>query len=491
MRGGFMSAVTVLFVEGGLVLAQAPLSPYAPAGGGAVPPTATAASPYRSLPADASPSPVAASPYVPAGGGAVLPVAAAAPAAPAPVSPYVPALPEPAPAPVAEGGSGHAPLEHVPADRNDQVRASAEYLWWKVQGGVPAELHNVLSNGGFDAHSLLGTLPLTRFRSGVRAFIDYEPADGLWPTFEVGGFALQNKGGALDVVAASHPAVNPSAVPSILLLQPVVGGVIQVPVSHGIVDSPIPGPDGQLDLDASDTLVTHIRATSRQADVWGLEANVRSRPFFFGGLRFDFLTGVRYLTLRERLTVQGDYQFIEPPAGGDADETADNPEDNHNNTMHTIDSIDVRNNFYGGQIGTTFEVYLSQRLFLSGFAKLALGSTEERTRVAGQTTMDAATIETNAGGPFIPRPTTVIPGGLFTPPIPGGIATRSSHFAVLPDLNVNLGYQFTPNVQAYVGYNYMHLSNAARLSSASGLVGGPVQSYLELHGLDVGLEFRY
>jgi hypothetical protein len=245
-----------------------------------------------------------------------------------------------------------------------------------------------------------------------------------------------------------------------------------------------------VDLDSSDTLVTHLHGTS-QGQLWGLEANTHLRPWFFGCLRFDGLVGFRYVNLREKLTVVGDYRYTEPPAGGDPDETPDNPEDNHTNTMHTSDRIEVRNNFYGGQIGTSFECPLGDRLFVNGFFKLAIGGTEQRLIQEGSTLQDAATIETHAGGPFVPRPAAVFPGGLFTPAVEGGTASRTSHWSVMPDLNLNIGCRITPNVQAYAGYNYFRLSDVARLSSSSPLGVGPKQSYLEVHGLDVGLQIRY
>jgi hypothetical protein len=385
----------------------------------------------------------------------------------------------------ADGGAWSAP-----AAPEDHFRASAEYLLWSLRGGVPADLRGVTAGAGIDSGSLLSTLPLNSWRSGVRGFVSFAPADDCWPVFELGGFALENLHGSFDASVTTHPAANPAGVPAALMLGPVVNGVIVVPDSHGIVDSPIPGPNGSVDLDESDTLTTHLRGTS-QRELWGLEANLHSRPCYFGCLRFDGLVGFRYVTLREKLNVQGDYTFREPPAGGDADETDTNPEDNHTNVMHTFDSIEIRNNFYGGQIGTSFEARVCDCIVISGFAKFAAGGNSEKVTMRGVTVLDATTIETNAGGPFVPRPTTVLPGGLFTPQVPGGTVTRTTHLSVLPDLNINVGYQITPYLQAYVGYNYMFLSNVARLGTQSLVFGNSTQDHLSLHGVDIGVQFRY
>jgi hypothetical protein len=384
----------------------------------------------------------------------------------------------------------HGSAAGASAASSDTLQFSAEYLLWRERGSVPAGLRGVFVGSGFDADSLLGSLPQTSWRSGFRIFADYVPADDSCPVFELGGFFFEHSGGAFNATVVSHPAVAPARVPAALILQPVINGVIDVADSRGIVDTPIPGPNGSVDLDPADMLTSHIQGTSKR-ELWGLEANVRSRTCAFGCVHFAGLLGFRNVNLKEKLDVRGDFTFAEPGAGGDADEAPNNPENGHTNIMHTFDHIDVRNNFYGGQIGVTCETFLCERIVLSGFAKLAIGGNVEKVTQSGLTTLDATTIEAFAGGPFVPRPTTVLPGGLFTAQIPGGLVTHATHLAVMPDLNVNLGYLVTPNVQAYVGYNYMFLSNVSRLGSQALGFGGTGQSHLELHGFDVGLEFRF
>src|SRR5262249_26437812 len=147
------------------------------------------------------------------------------------------------------------------------------------------------------------------------------------------------------------------------------------------------------------------------------------------------------------------------------------------------------NNFYGGQIGASFEAWVCNCIVISGFAKVALGGNWEEVRQVGSTTLDTTTIETNAGGPFLPPPPPRPPRGLVTAPVPGRLAPPPSHISVIPDLNINVGYAITPNVQAYVGYNYMYVSNVARLGNQS--VAGAGQGHLNLHGADLGVQFRY
>src|SRR5262249_6858345 len=129
--------------------------------------------------------------------------------------------------------------------------------------------------------------------------------------------------------------------------------------------------------------------------------------------------------------------------------------------------------------------------FINGFAKLAVGGNREFASLSGSTVLDATTIETNAGGPFVPRPREVFAGGLFTPQVPGGITSRSTHLAIMPDLNLNVGYQTAPGLRAYVGYNSLYLPSVARLGSQSLSNGLSSGGHLSLNGVDFGLQFRY
>jgi hypothetical protein len=446
MRRGFTAAALVALLATGRLLAQAPSSPAAPT--------------------------------------TLL--------APEGASPYLPSLTAPTGGPVAadSGAAPTVPSAGAAVEADTRLRASAEYLLWRVRGGVPDAVRSVFSAGGINPNNFDGPLLMDRWRSGFRSFITYSP-DECWPALEVGGFILQNNNGFIDATVETHPGDHPERVPGPLFLQPVIGGVIDVPHSRGVVDVPIPGPDGQVDLDPSDVLRSHLRATARRNDLWGMEANIRSRPWFYGGLRLEGLTGFRYVSLRESLTVQGDFSAIEPPAGGDQDESPDNPEDNHTNTMHTLDQIAVRNNFYGGQFGVAWEWCLWQHLLVSGWFKLAVGENTERITQSGSTLLDATTIETNAGGPFIPRPTTVLPGGLFTPATASGTVIHKTRVAWIPDVNVNVGYLITPAVQVYVGYNYLHMSDVARISGPALSGTAFNQGHLELHGLDFGMQLRF
>ena len=52
-------------------------------------------------------------------------------------------------------------------------------------------------------------------------------------------------------------------------------------------------------------------------------------------------------------------------------------------------------------------------------------------------------------------------GGLLAEPSNIGIRSQD-RFAVIPEMGVKLGYNFTPNIKAFVGYTFMYVSNVAR-----------------------------
>ncbi len=86
-----------------------------------------------------------------------------------------------------------------------------------------------------------------------------------------------------------------------------------------------------------------------------------------------------------------------------------------------------------------------------------------------------------------------------------------SRFAVVPELGLNLGYQFTPVIRGFVGYNFIYWSDVVRPGqqidlnvnrtfqpgSAIPRTGATVPGFpftgtdFWAQGLTVGLEFRF
>jgi hypothetical protein len=153
--------------------------------------------------------------------------------------------------------------------------------------------------------------------------------------------------------------------------------------------------------------------------------------------RVDLLAGFRYMDLdeglgiTENLTVSPDV----PLTGGAS--------------FAVADQFDARNRFYGGQVGVRAERRWGN-LFVNVVGKVALGNTHQTVDIAG------ATVITPPGGPA-----TLANGGLLALPSNSGHFSRD-RFSVLPEVGINVGYQLTQRLRAYVGYSFLYWSNVVR-----------------------------
>lgn len=204
--------------------------------------------------------------------------------------------------------------------------------------------------------------------------------------------------------------------------------------------------------------------------------------------RLDVLGGFRFFELNDRLGITENLAVPRGVSGLGG------------TTFGIQDEFDTADRFYGGQVGFRGEVR-RDRLFVDLTGKVALGTVEEIADVRG------VTVITPPGGAA-----RVSPGGLLALPTNIGRHTQS-HFAVLPEAGLDVGYQLSRCVAVSVGYNFLYLSDVARpgdqidpvlnptqlpaLGSAGRLVGAPRPAF-QFHetdfwaqGLRCGLEFRY
>ena len=165
-------------------------------------------------------------------------------------------------------------------------------------------------------------------------------------------------------------------------------------------------------------------------------------------LRFEVLAGFRFLDFHENLTFTTTSTGIEPPDGG-----------NNGLILNTTDQFDADNRFYGWQVGARGE-YLLGNLVLGAWAKFALGDMSQTMIINGFT-------ETNffnapPGGPFTGVPTGIISGqGTFAQPSNVGRANRHE-LVVVPEVGARVGYQFASWARAFVGYQFLYVSNVVR-----------------------------
>jgi hypothetical protein len=165
----------------------------------------------------------------------------------------------------------------------------------------------------------------------------------------------------------------------------------------------------------------------------------------------------------------------------------------------TLDQFGTHNVFFGGDLGASGELHWNH-LFAALAGDLALGSDQENFRIVGTTVVATR------------RRPTVLPAGLLAGPDNTGQFNRGA-FAAIPELDLQVGYQFNPFVRAFVGYTFLYWSTVARPGDQIDLAVNPAQVPV-LHtagraagparpafvgqetdfwaqGLDVGIEVRY
>jgi hypothetical protein len=269
---------------------------------------------------------------------------------------------------------------------------------------------------------------------------------------------------------------------------------------------------------------TTITASSR---LQGAEANAVWGPDFLGK-RVQLLAGFRWAQLDEGLSIVSSVGHdststttFEPALGLP---TGSIPVLNNSSSLTTRwDQFDVRNNFYGAQLGLRGG-YEWKRLSILAGAKAALGTMNQTVTINGasqfsttttvtptqQTLLAGIPLQTATGDPNVTTTTTGhSAGGLFAQPTNIGHYTRNV-FAVVPEADFKVGYQVTDHLRATVGYSFLFMSSVVRPGDQIDRVinpsqltsppvnGAPFRPLFQLkstdywaQGVDFGLEFRF
>jgi hypothetical protein len=204
--------------------------------------------------------------------------------------------------------------------------------------------------------------------------------------------------------------------------------------------------------------------------------------------RLDLLAGFRYLEYDEDLTISENLLVPAgvPTIGG--------------TRFDLSDSFSTRNFFYGGLIGGRGEVRRG-RFFVDLTGDVSLGTTHQDLDILG------STVITPPGGTPV-----ALRGGILALPSNIGHFSRD-RFSVVPELSLNVGYQVTHNVRAFVGYTFLYWSDVLRPGDqidrvinptqipstlGPGTLVGPARPTVILRetdfwaqGLNVGVEFRF
>ena len=151
------------------------------------------------------------------------------------------------------------------------------------------------------------------------------------------------------------------------------------------------------------------------------------------GFRWDVLLGYRYNQLDDDLLIQ------------EAIETAGQT------TIELYDSFEGNNDFHGVDMGLN-ALFRHNRWSLELLGKMALGNTRSRIWIDGATVTTSGGVVDNDLGGMLALTTNM---GNYT----------QNNMAVIPELGVTLGFDFTKRCRATFGYTFIYWSKVARAGS--------------------------
>ena len=309
-----------------------------------------------------------------------------------------------------------------------------DYLcWWMSNGPLHSPL---VTTGDPTAGGLAGAIG----QAGTRVLfggndLDYGRTSGVRLT--VGGWAGTEPVGAeasvlwldsqdVGFAARSNPAgVPPLYIPVLNLATGNEGRVI--------VADPVAAFAG--------SVAVHSRSR-----LWGWEANGLT-AVTRGPVELTLLGGVRYLDLKESLSVQNSSADL--LLGTEA-------------TM--LDAFEASNRFYGGQVGGRVTANFG-RWFAGLTYKVAVGAVHQTLDVSGVTVQTAVP----------PIPAGTFPGAVFAQPTNMG-RHSSWEFAAVPELNLRAGVQIAGGLRAFVGYDVLYMSRVIRPGAELDRALNPSQS---------------
>ncbi|MFL5329266.1 MAG: BBP7 family outer membrane beta-barrel protein [Gemmataceae bacterium] len=173
----------------------------------------------------------------------------------------------------------------------------------------------------------------------------------------------------------------------------------------------------------------------------GFDVNVRKNLRHDCCNRADWIVGFRYWKLDDELTVSEDVRVT-----GVDPNTTSLPVGTR---FQIFDNIHTRNEFYGAQLGLVGEHHRGQA-FMNWRAAVAMGTTHKDVYIDGQTTI---TQPSGAAASYA--------GGILALPTNMGHYSKND-FAVVPEFNINVGYEVSENLRVFVGYSFVYWSNVTR-----------------------------
>lgn len=325
-----------------------------------------------------------------------------------------------------------------PIKCDDGFWGDANYLYWKIQDSpktIPFVVEGPVAINGSpvleepDTKIILGNKKIDEsWRSGSRFTVGYWFDDQHCLGFETNYFFLPN--------ASKTESATSSGVPeSPFFTVPYFDVITNLESSNALA---LPGSfAGTATLKISNSMQ-------------GVELNIVTTQGNSYGIKVDVLGGFRYWNFVENLSFNTNSPYIPP-----------NPSD----TFFTNDKFQVQNNFYGVQAGSKLDCSFED-FFFNIKAKIALGAMYQKSRINGQ-------LVTNDFNEF--GSTVTYPGGIFA--LPTNIGNhKATRFSVIPEVNINLGFQVMESFSVQVGYTFLYATNVLRASKQVNRNINPTQS---------------
>jgi hypothetical protein len=232
-----------------------------------------------------------------------------------------------------------------------------------------------------------------------------------------------------------------------------------------------------------------------RSEFFGAEMNAGYHHKLTDNLLGTLLFGYRGLHFADGLTIQDQFQPLTSNVL-----TFEGAAVNQPNSLTEQARFQTANEFNGLQLGGKLR-WQYDWLFIDTFGKMALGFTDQRVKIDGQTAL------------FTPAGlNTVTPGEVLTSLTNIG-QQRHQMFGVVPECGFNIGVQVMRNLRLKVGYSFLAWSNVARAADqvdrtvnpervptdpAFGAVSGParpalsvVDHLLWVQTVNAGFEFHY
>jgi hypothetical protein len=352
-------------------------------------------------------------------------------------------------------------LEDWPDQSNPGgFRFSGEYLlWWFKNGSVPP----LVTAGGDGVLGSPGTRVLLDdldfdddVRHGGRFSLGYQFAANPCIGVEAGFFFVANRQSAVRFSASDDP----------ILVRPFFSITTGAPGAF-LVNSP---------GEAAGTIIVESSTS-----LWGADANLTAARIASDRFHLTALAGFRFLKLEDELKISDPFLTF-------------------GNTVGLQDEFRTDNCFYGGQVGLESGLRFG-RLAVDFRSRLALGLMHQVAEINGYTNVLSPT-----------GTTTIFQGGLLA--LRSNIGRRSQdELAFIPEVGLNLGWQWTPWLKLTAGYSFLWISTLARAgeqidpvvnesqfpirAGGAPLVGParPAFNFVETdfwaQGLNFGLELRY